>query len=241
MVNNKKSWFTLVEVVLACSIFAIVVIWIMAAINRSYAFMNNIKLSVRATNLAREWMEMMYNIRDTNRRRQSWNRDKYRLSVGKLTDISPHVLDGTLFEKWIYILKEDEKDGNKYIYAKKLNLGSVNEDSFYNDGFWDSGDIREKTKLNFSWKYSYYERDEHEKKEKNIQDAMVWQWLEFYRIVRVFGIYCKNSNDPNQTVSNTNCKNDSDPKEMRFCVKVFYSSQWKHSTELCGVITNFTE
>jgi hypothetical protein len=29
---------------------------------------------------------------------------------------------------------------------------------------------------------------------------------------------------------------------MRFCVKVFYrDGNWKHSSELCGLMTNFTE
>ena len=63
--KNRKKWFTLVEVLFVCSVFAIMVVWIILAINRSYTFMNNTRLQVRATNFAREWVEMMFNIRDT--------------------------------------------------------------------------------------------------------------------------------------------------------------------------------
>ena len=55
-------WFTLVEVILVCTVFAILVSWIIVAISKAFNFMDNTRLSVRATNFAREWVEMMYNI-----------------------------------------------------------------------------------------------------------------------------------------------------------------------------------
>lgn len=254
MLNVKKSWFTLVEVILACSMFAIVVSWIVLAINRSFVFMENTKLSVRATNLAREWMEMVYNIRDTNRRRQAWERDKYWLNIGEL---NPSLSVANVYKEWVYALKEKEKDGNKYIYASKLMSVSDNGvtvsdiNDFYNDGFWDDSysSARNKAKLDFPWEYSYYERDEDEGKEKlvehnSIKDALMWDWLEFYRVMRVFGVYEKNVANPNVWIADLgddSKKKDGTPAEMRFCVKVFYASQWKHSTEICGVLTNFKE
>jgi hypothetical protein len=54
----------------------------------------------------------------------------------------------------------------------------------------------------------------------------------------VYGVFCKNSSNSDDT---TNCSNDSDPKEMRFCVKVFYRWNWEHSSELCSIMTNFME
>ena len=42
------------------------------------------------------------------------------------------------------------------------------------------------------------------------------------------------------TINNTACSSDSDPKEMRFCVKVFYEfNGGHHSSELCSIMTNF--
>ena len=64
--KSKKRGFTLAEVLIVCSIFAVMVIWIIFAINRAFLFMNNTRISVRASNFAREWVEMVYNIRDSN-------------------------------------------------------------------------------------------------------------------------------------------------------------------------------
>ena len=241
MQKNRKFWFTLVEVVIACSIFAIIVVWIILAINRSFAFMNNTKLSIRATNFAREWVELMYTIRDTNWRRQSWNRDSYWLNRGTL-DANGKLSPGNDIAKWIYVLKEWEiKDHNtvlnKYIYVDKINL-PVDDAVFYSDdGFWDANSsYRDQARLGFNWTYSYYELTgaTPERKEMTgyINDLLVESGLEFYRIVRVYWIYCKNT---------ASCPNPSDPKEMRFCVKVFYRWNWKHSKELCSIMTNFME
>lgn len=253
----KKNWFTLVEVMLVTSAFAMIVVWIILAINRAFVFIDNTRLSVRATNFAREWMEMMYNIRDTNRRRQSWDRDKYWINTGKPND-EGWLDDANFYEEWIYVLKTwSDAGGNVYLYAKHLgstyNLGSSgNQKEFYwNDGFWDDNYslARDEAKLSFDGTYSYYEWDEEEwkdiLKEWDIDDVLVWDWLEFYRIVRVFGIYKKGGNNgdnpwPNDSVSDTE-KRDWTPSEMRFCVKVFYASQWKHATELCSIMTNFME
>ena len=247
MQKNWKFWFTLVEVILACSIFAIVVVWIIMAINRSYAFMNNIKLSVRATNLAREWVEMVYNIRDTNRRRHSWNRDWYWLNLRDKANPT------FVFLPWIYILKEDKDDNdNTYVYAKYLsNISAINAEEFYsNDWFWKDNykTDRDLAKLTFDWEYSYYEWDALNKKENyitwnKIDDALVWNGLEFYRIVRVFGVYAKNTSDTEvyptkKELANSNLT-DWTPAEMRFCVKVFYRWNWEHATELCSIMTNF--
>jgi len=253
----KYLWFTLIEVVLVASIFSIIVSWIVLAINRSYVFLDNTRLSVRSTNLAREWVEMMFTIRDTNWREHSGDRDKYWLDVW----------DGSgLFKEWIYVLREEEvnckvvwedgdwnpkKDCNIRVYAKSLNenpwkIDSSNQEKFYSsDGFWEDeySTARDKAKLTFSWTYSYYD-ESGGVKTWTIQDALVGEWLEFYRIVRVYGVYKKNVTGPNTPVviwSSVKENEDWTPAEMRFCVKVFYRSTGKHSSELCGIVTNFME
>ena len=246
MLKAKKMWFTLAEVVIACSIFAIVVVWIILAINRSFIFMNNTKLSVRAANLAREWVEMMYNIRDTNWRIHSGERDKYWLNLWDRTLWN----EGNSFIKWFYVLKEWNQNGNSYFYADSLSIQDSNINDFYSDEwFWKDQiaeyvSARDKARLEFDWHYSYYELNEEtweqEEKEWDVQDALVWEWLEFYRIVRVFGVYKKNV-DGTSTECLGDCFTNWTPAEMRFCVKVFYRWNWKHSSEICGMMTNFME
>jgi hypothetical protein len=67
----------------------------------------------------------------------------------------------------------------------------------------------------------------------------------FYRIVRIYGLYNKNADNANSatscTIENCTSGNLKDPKELRFCVKVWHFSTFRGSTELCGVMTNFRE
>lgn len=237
----RKKWFTLVETIIVSVLFATIMIWIITAINRAYVFVDNTRLAVRATNLAREWVEMMYNLRDTNWRRSSWDRDKYWLNLG--TWNGSELTEGNNFAWWwVYTLKE-LKDGHKntYVTAESLSLGSLcTLEDFYDDGFWKDScaTARNKAELTFTWEYYYYDYENKAVKTGNAQDFLGVSWLTFYRIVRVYGIYCKNSTS---SVDTTSCSEPSDPKEMRFCVKVFYKSTWKHSTELCGIMTNFME
>ena len=236
--KGKIWWFTLVETILVCVVFAIFVSGIVLAINRAFNFMNNTRLSVRATNFAREWVELMYNIRDTNRRRCSWKKDNAWLYIGTWWDSSDECDYSDLFGSWIYILKEGINDNNdKYIYATKLEPTSVDEFYSFEWFFKDSYDSqRNQAKLSFTWTYKYLSWTDILTWDIS---ELLWNWVDFYRIVRVYGIYKKNEANP--TALATNLKNK-DPKEMRFCVKVLYESNGsKHENELCSIMTNFKE
>ena len=122
MLSWKKNAFTLAETIIVCSIFAIMVIWIILWINRAFFFMNNTRVLVRATNFAREWVEMVYNIRDTNRRKYSWEKDKHRLDAWT---------GSKLLTWWIYIIREwiTWANNDSYIYADYLTWNTY----FYDD------------------------------------------------------------------------------------------------------------
>jgi hypothetical protein len=234
LLNKKKNWFTLIELLLVCSAFAILVSGVIIAINRAYAFMNDTKIRVRASNFAREWVEIMFNIRDTNWRRHSGERDANRLNTSLTWD--------NTFEEWLYVLKEwITGSGDKYFYADKVNdLSDVTSEEYYSDS-WFWGYDRQEWRMEFEWDYNYmeYVDDGWVPRTWSIQDVL-FNETEFYRLVRVFGIYCKEEEGTNITVDS--CSNDSAPKEMRFCVKVFYTHDaTRSSSELCSVMTNFME
>ena len=231
--KSKKRGFTLAEVLIVCSIFAVMVIWIIFAINRAFLFMNNTRISVRASNFAREWVEMVYNIRDSNWRQQSWEKDKYRLNVwkrenGKISE------ENTYKSWWIYIIKEEltkENNWDYYVYAEYL---TGNDDIYTLEWFFSGEDSqwRKDSMLNFSWTYSYFSWWVLYTWWK-LEELLYADGLAFYRVLRVYGYYCKKDGG--------NCE-ENDPKEMRFCVKVFYElNWWKHQNELCSIMTNFME
>ncbi len=227
--KTKKNAFTLAETIIVCSIFAIMVMWIILWINRGFLFMNNTKVLVRATNFAREGVEIVYNIRDTNRRKNSWEKDKHRMDAGTGVD---------KLNSWMYVIKEYENNWDLYYYAEKIN--GVGNDFYWDDfrsGWYTSQRIS--SKIMFPWTYSYYSWGVIET--WNLEDLLWWAGIEFYRVLRVYGVYCKNSPtlDPDDSSS---CSDDSDPKEIRFCVKVFYEfNGWHHASELCSIMTNFME
>ncbi len=73
---QKFKGFTLIEVVIALSLFAIILVGIIFAVYRAYAYVQASKLQLIATNLTREGVEAVYNIRDTNWRKYSGEKDK---------------------------------------------------------------------------------------------------------------------------------------------------------------------
>jgi len=76
MVRTYKA-FTLIEMILALTVFSLFVVGIVLAVNNGYRYVENAKLQTMSINLAREGVEMVYTLRDTNRRRHSGEKDKY--------------------------------------------------------------------------------------------------------------------------------------------------------------------
>lgn len=224
----KKS-FTLLEVLIVCGFFSIVILAIIWAITRAYDFMNNTRMQVRAVNFAREWVEMVFNIRDTNRRRHSGERDKYWNNVWTWD---------TKFTEGIYVLNEWKNSSEDvYVYASKLDVGDI--DNFYWDGFWTESDtVREKSKIVFTWTYNYlsWVYDGSSWTYQSVtwdMKTLLWGEWDFYRLVRVYNV----ANKLNGCLDGDAC-----PKEMRFCVKIFYKSNTaRRSSELCSIMTNFEE
>jgi hypothetical protein len=229
----KKNWFTLAETVIVCTVFAIMILWVIFAINRAYIFLNDTRLRVMATNFARGWVEMMYNIRDTNRRVHPWDKDANWMNAGWtwLDKLSQRI----------YTIKDwKTSSGDAYIYLTGLEIAESNIDNFYEIEWFfneDNSDAREKSKIIFTGSYSY--NSGWTIATWDLNELMEWFWATFYRVVRVYGVYCKNTTSTNDT----SCLTDhSAPKELRFCVKVFYDvNGWHHATELCSIMTNFLE
>lgn len=237
--NKRKNWFTLIELLLVCSVFALLVSGVIIAINRAYSFMNDTKIRVRAANFAREGVEMVFNIRDTNWRRHSWERDSNRLCNG--TENCTHK-----FGEWLYVLKEWTTDiWDKYFYVDKLSAFTTSDEyeKFYEDrAFRRYTGLYTWAEMQFDWDYNYMEYADGNRVPQvwSIQD-LLFNEVDFYRIVRVFGIYKKNTEGSSILATVDELKNGT-PVEMRFCVKVFYRNGSRNgSSELCSVMTNFME
>lgn len=224
----KKRWFTLAEVIVVCSMFAVIVVWMLFGISRAFVFLNGIRLQVIATNFAREWVEMVYNMRDTNRRKNPWDRDSHRMNIGSWTD---------KLEPWIYTINEWTIWEDSFVYLKYL---TGNLDIYTLEGFFSKDNTldRDKSKLSFTGSYSY--NSGWTIVTWSMNELMEWFWTEFYRLVRVYGIQNKLNWIKNEFHTSQDWENDWTPVELRFCVMVFYTdNRSRHSKELCSIMTNF--
>lgn len=76
---STKKWFTLVELIIAIALFGIGLIAVFVVLVNGFKTMNQARGQVIAINLAREWAEMMFNVRDTNLLKRAGKRDQCRL------------------------------------------------------------------------------------------------------------------------------------------------------------------
>ncbi len=239
----KKSIrsFTLVEIVFVVVIISIGLVSILYAINSAFDNVQSTKQRVIAINLAREGIEWIYQIRDTNRLLGPAKKDECWLDKNPLIDENY----GTTCDWSDCGCKDDIWMWNgKYILQKLI---SGNQQSFYLSGWSDwnwldlsdgiqSGDI--KFTLCQSWglreacpgnaTFVSYFREIH------------WEWI-FFKDSNTTGWDYLNCENWNSTYwASLSCW-WSEAKEYRFCSKVAYVGQWKWEVELCWIITNFSK
>lgn len=219
--KRKKSGFTLFEVIFMVIVVSVGIIWIVRVLNNGFAFLQKTRERTIAINLAREGMEAVYQIRDTNRWRRAGKKEESWLKTDPLQSGS------TWISTWYYILTTATTGGQEYFaltgkYQTWINLAD-----------WITGDLA----------FSMCEQSD------NTRKACPWSQPsskegKFLRQIHGIGLFAKDTNITgglelscaNGTPSTCN---DTSAKEFRFCSEVHYIGQWKWSVELCWMITNF--
>ena len=147
---------------------------------------------------------MVFNIRDTNRRKCSWKRDSFWLYLGSWASASDEQncnlpYTNNMFKEWIYTIKEwINNEWDRLVYAERLNkLNDSSEqeafytdfDSFFSDDISDYKESREKSRVTFTWTYMYlsWSLENGVLVTWEIGD-LLWDGIEYYRILRVYGI-----------------------------------------------------
>ncbi len=113
----RKGGFTLIEILVVVFVFSMGVIVIMQGINKTTSYISETAQRTIALNLAKEGLEAMYNIRNTNWRRRSDSRDKCWLKVNPMVDEGN---DGCANDRWFwwfdrYYIEKDEQHQNYYV------------------------------------------------------------------------------------------------------------------------------
>jgi Tfp pilus assembly protein PilV len=124
-----KKAFTLLEVIIALSLFEFVMVGVIVAVNRAYTYVQSTKIQVMAVNLAREGVERMYTIRDTNRRKHSAEKDKYWLITDPMTGNNKPPVMST----GVYVLNlKSTSNGQQYPSLSGI-IPTRDDDNFYNN------------------------------------------------------------------------------------------------------------
>ena len=241
----------MIEILIVLLVFSTAIIVGINTASKSTQYLQRLRQQTIALNIAREGIEAMYNIRDTNRRRWSSQADQCWLKVNPMVDEGN---PGCENDTWIsrghrYLTDENEWD---QAYFKLTFQQTEPNEKKWDSKYW----VRENNlytnlnkgnpivykvhNINGEW-ISHKEFLQLNLDEKNKENKAEW---EFHRFIRIQGLYPK---DGNQSLL-LNCQDgeqwscwDSSAKELRFCSTVVYTRPYQGIVNLCAIMTNFQE
>ncbi len=186
--------------------------------------MDKTRKKVISVNLAREGMEGMYNIRDTNFKRWAGLRDRCWLKTDPLRDD-----DGSCGnDPWIqtgYRIVSQSNVSNKYRILTGKTTAALNLKDWI-----DPSDMHFALCLGADWWKACPGASDNFTKEWRFFREVIVKWLLDKRN-NAYLSFCSNWDIPG-------C-GDSIPKELIFCVNVEYKGRLWGKEQICGSMTNF--
>lgn len=231
-IANKKA-FTLIELVIAIALIGLWIAAILTLLREGLRFVDRTRQDVVSINLARQWIEAMYSMRNTNRRKRSWKKDQCWLLLDTFENY-PSIDCENMNWMWsgMYLLSWSTINGQNYFSL-----------TAWQDVLLDLSDWLQ------AWEdqYSLCKRDTwwvpcpgtvETTSEWRFYRQVVWKWVFRKDSSAVWWeqVSCVNGQDIDQFWAL--CW-DEWPKEYRFCVRVASLKQWTNLVEQCAVMTNF--
>lgn len=218
---TKLKAFTMLEILMITLIMGIWLVSIVVAISKAKVITNNTKQHIIATQLAREGVEMVYQIRNTNLLKHPNNKNNCRLEWTR--DSLCSTVGYNLMNSWNYMLTINPiRISNAWWNGLNIFDWIDSSDKIYSLILTGSQRIPDPGSQENSTKYG-----------------------KFFRIIKAKWIYLKNTNstwwdliDCQNSNDNPSC-NDNTAKEFRFCSRVEYIGTETWSVEICSVLTNF--
>lgn len=223
-----KKGFTLREILVIVVVISVGLLSVLVVLTNGMKYVQKTRQKVIALNLAREGMEAVYQIRDTNRTRRAGVKDACWLKTNPLVNeaVDVRCADDPWMMSGVYVLQRLTLQWQEY-FALTGIFSPLN----ISDGI-DTGDLQ------FSLCQTGGRRDS-----CMWSESLSSEWKYFRQIIWR-GLYHKDV--PTTWWTEIVCSSgvsfdcaDSRPKEFRFCSSVSYVSEWTGQVELCGVITNF--
>ena len=234
----QKKGFTLIEILIVIFVISMGLILIIRGMSETHRYLSETAQKTIALNLAKEGIEAVYNLRNSNWRKWSDKKD----------------------ECWLNVNKEECDDQSQKLTNNQMRILGMNEDSNHWDSpsntsditKWEGDDnearfkqtsIREKSAfqlLYHQWQrlpqWSIPETERQQAKNNS------YQYWEYFRVITIHGLFDKTTGKKltcNTTVTSP-CKSSS-PKELRFCSTVFYTKPYQWVVNICSIMTNFEQ
>lgn len=231
IIANKKA-FTLIELIIAIALIGVAIVGILRLLQEWLRFVDRTRQDVVAINLARQWVEAMFTIRNTNWRTWAGKKESCRLLTDTFSNYpSLDCENRDWMWSWFYVLNDGLRENQHYFILSGASSRLLDLTD------WLQSD-EEQYALCQSWLW---------------RETCPWQvWTgsewQFYRQVVGLWLYRKDVNTPwwdfiqcdNGSAVDQSSRPCWDwPKEYRFCVRVASFKQWAHLVEQCSVMTNF--
>ena len=225
-----KNGFTIWEVLIIIVVISVGLLSVLVVLTNWMTYVQKTRQKVIALNLAREWMEAIYQIRDTNRTRRAWVKDQCRLKRDPLTDEwSSRCIDDEWIRTGSYVLQRFITGWQEYFaltwrtftwidFSNGVDSGDYQFSLCQESGFWYSCMGTES--VTSEWKYF-----------REIE----WLWLFLKDESQTWWVQitCSSGAGPDLNCWTTRAQ------EFRFCSKVAYVGNGTWEVKLCWVLTNF--
>ncbi|MFA7298679.1 MAG: hypothetical protein WC010_03485 [Candidatus Absconditabacterales bacterium] len=226
--TRGRQGFTIREILVVVIVISVGLLSVVVVLTNGMKYVQKTRQKVVALNLAREGMEAIYQIRDTNRTRRAGVKDGCWLKINPLVDDqgSERCIDDIRFTSGTYVLQRLMTGGQEYfaltgplLTGINLSNGLESNSGFslcQQSGYWDScmGQL------------------------PTMSEGKYFRQIEglglYLKDVATVGgdlIVCTGSVGPDCGTSRA--------KEFRFCSKVAYIGDSTGEVKICGVITNF--
>lgn len=241
---KKQAGFTLIELLIVIFVISMGLLVIIQGMSESHRYISETAQRTIALNLAKEGIEAVYNIRNSNWRRRSDQKNACRLKTDPTTDNNN---DGCQNDPWISPWRRTLWDINNPklswmnipdvdIEQKKLLWSEMKTilDKFQ---ALNNDNNKAYRLYNISWAWLSHDafqaaQNENTNLTEDTNSGIYWRWI------YVEGLYNK-TNWETLTCQNGNSCNNDNAKELRFCSIVLYTKPYQGYVNICSLLTNF--
>lgn len=248
-ISVRNKWFTLIEIVIGMLVIWVWLIAVITILQYATKLTNTTKSQVVAINLAREGIERVYNMRDTNWKMFASKKDQCRLASEPRAGVEncetiPRITKEGIGFSWSYISTMDPN--NTYFATGSYVLSWVNTElrvRTENASSGIEGDDAAVFRMCLDTETNTWDNCSNFTTGTPIFQT---KYGRFWRGIQMKWLYNKDDSSVGWTELlcadwDTSWCGTNDAKELRFCSRVDYIFDAVRTIELCTAMTNFLE